>query len=161
MMFMRVGLVLGFWVTGCLSRPLTEVSPTTSNLFVDQIQQSAVDKIDLLFMVDNSVSMTDKQEILKDAVPVLLSRLVFPICVDGTGKPTGVSAGANGQCPDHQGQPEFNPIGDIHIGVVSSSLGAHGGTQCSKSATGLENTDDRAHLVGSMRPDRFPVARTW
>ena len=161
MMFKRVGLVLGFWVTGCLSRPLTEVSPSTSNLFVDQIQQSAVDKIDLLFMVDNSVSMTDKQEILKDAVPVLLSRLVFPMCVDGAGKPTGVSALANGQCPDQKGQPEFNPIGDIHIGIVSSSLGAHGGVPCAKPAVGLENVDDRAHLVGSMRPDRFPVARTW
>jgi len=32
-------------------------------LFVDQIVQTAVDRIDLLFMVDNSASMADKQDI--------------------------------------------------------------------------------------------------
>ena len=66
--------------TGCLDRNLcttqnaalkmaggSDCEPKTSNLFVDQIVQTAVDKIDLLFMVDNSASMADKQEILKDA----------------------------------------------------------------------------------------------
>src|SRR3954464_5405186 len=104
MMFMRMACLGMLLATGCLSRPLAEISPTTNNLFVDQIKQTAIDKIDLLFMVDNSASMTDKQEILRDAVPVLLSRLVTPICVDGTGKPTGVNSLANGQCPANQGQ---------------------------------------------------------
>src|SRR6188768_3752921 len=53
MMFMRLGWLGILLVTGCLARPLTESSPTTSNLFVDQIEQTAIDKIDLLFMVDN------------------------------------------------------------------------------------------------------------
>ncbi|MEI9954673.1 MAG: hypothetical protein WDO74_38315 [Pseudomonadota bacterium] len=140
---------------------MTEVSPSTSNLFVDQIQQTAIDKIDLLFMVDNSASMSDKQEILRDAVPVLLSRLVSPICIDGTGKPTGVNALTNGQCPGNQGQPEFEPIGDIHIGIVSSSLGAHGGQQCAEAKDGLVNPDDRAHLIGSQRASDFPPSKTW
>jgi hypothetical protein len=161
MMFTRAGLVLGLLVTGCLSRPLTESKPTTTNLFVDQVKQSGVDKIDLLFMVDNSASMADKQEILKDAVPVLLSRLVSPICIDGAGKPTGVTVLPSGQCPVGKGRPEFNAIGDIHIGIVSSSLGAHGGSQCANPLPGHENNDDRAHLIGSMRSDRFASARTW
>jgi len=161
MMFMRAGLVFGLLATGCLSRPLTESKPTTSNLFVDQIKQSGVDKIDLLFMVDNSASMADKQEILKDAVPVLLSRLVSPICVDGAGTPSGANVLSNGQCPEGKGRPEFNAIGDIHIGVVSSSLGAHGGSQCSKPLPGHENNDDQAHLIGSVRADRFASGRTW
>ena len=132
-------------------------------MFVDQVKQTAIDKIDLLFMIDNSASMTDKQEILRDAVPVLLSRLVSPICVDSMGKPTGTSTQANGQCAEGKGRPEFNPIGDIHIGVVTSSLGGHGGQQCADviANNGLLNPDDKAHLVGSVRPELFPVAKTW
>ncbi|HYQ30906.1 MAG TPA: hypothetical protein VER04_26920, partial [Polyangiaceae bacterium] len=146
MMSMRLGCLGLLLITGCISRPLAEVSPTTSNLFVDQIEQTAIDKIDLLFMIDNSSSMSDKQEILKEAVPVLLSRLVTPICVDGAGKPTGVNALANGQCPDNRGQPEFNPIGDIHIGIVSSSLGSHGGDVCATGAA-TDTLDDKARLI--------------
>ncbi|MFO7181466.1 MAG: hypothetical protein DIU78_022370, partial [Pseudomonadota bacterium] len=41
---------------GCLQRPVVPQDPQTSNLFVDQIRQTAVDKIDLLFMIDNSIS---------------------------------------------------------------------------------------------------------
>src|SRR6478736_741934 len=163
MMFTRLGLGLGLGllVTGCLSRPLTDMSPTTTNYVVEELEETAVDKIDLLFMVDNSVSMTDKQEILKEAVPVLLSRLVFPICIDDAGTPTGANTLSNGQCPEGKGQPEFGAIGDIHIGIVSSSLGAHGGSQCAAPGPGQENNDDRAHLIGSMRGDRFPVSKTW
>ena len=160
-MFMRLGLCGVLLLTGCLARPVVEVSPETTNRFVDQIEQTAIDKIDLLFMIDNSGSMADKQEILKEAVPVLLSRLVSPMCVDATGKPTGVNALPNGGCPNDRGEPEFNPIGDIHIGIVSSSLGAHGGEQCSEAKGALLHPDDRAHLIGSMRPDDFSLGKTW
>ncbi len=111
--------------TGCLDRPVVEAAPKTSNLFVDQIVQTAVDKIDLLFMIDNSVSMADKQEILKSAVPLLVTRLVTPACVDGMGVPlpNGAHTDDAGNCAT--GAAEFTAIGDIHIGIVSSSLGAH------------------------------------
>ncbi|MGC4091498.1 MAG: hypothetical protein QM756_27190 [Polyangiaceae bacterium] len=102
------------------------------------------DKIDLLFVIDNSISMADKQEILKSAVPLLVRRLVTPVCVDAAGNPTGDLANQSGVCPT--GKPEFPPIRDFHIGVISSSLGAHGGTVC----TDLED-DDKAHLLPSMR----------
>ena len=124
-----------------------------SNVFIDQIRDAAIDKVDLLFMIDNSVSMADKQEILKAAVPVLLGRLVSPICVDGSGAPTGGSADPSGACA--VGAPEFAPIGDIHIGIVSSSLGSHGGSVCSAPAPGDDpgttHLDDQAHLIGTMR----------
>ncbi len=136
--------------TGCLDRPVVKASPKTSNVFVDQIVQTAVDKIDLLFMVDNSVSMADKQDILKAAVPVLVSRLVAPICVDAAGNPTNGSY-TNGNCPNPADSPEFSPIGDIHIGVVSSSLGAHGGNVCATAVTADDHLDDKAHLIGTVR----------
>jgi hypothetical protein len=68
--------------SACLDRPIGRPEPVTTNIFVDRITQTSVDKIDLLFMVDNSRSMTDKQEILRLALPDLVSRLVNPICVD-------------------------------------------------------------------------------
>ena len=74
---------------GCLDRPVTPATPKTSNVYVDEIRQTAVDKIDLLFMIDNSISMAEKQEILADAVPVLVSRLISPVCVNAEGTVTG------------------------------------------------------------------------
>ncbi|MEO6602045.1 MAG: hypothetical protein ABIQ16_19350 [Polyangiaceae bacterium] len=141
---------------------MTKSEPTTTNRFVDQAVQGGIDKIDLLFMVDNSASMADKQEILRDAVPVLVKRLTSPICVDPvTRVPTG------GTSPCSVGEPEFNAVKDIHVGIVTSSLGAHGGNACLPMA-GF-TPDDKAHLLGTVRatgsnPDPksvFDASRTW
>ncbi len=119
----------------CLERPVVPTEPRTSNQFVDQIVQNRIERIDLLFMIDNSRSMADKQEILKQAVPVLLNRLVSPICVDERGAPVG------GNAPCVRGAPEFTPIKDIHIGVVTSDLG-----------------DMSGHAEGCKTPDRGLIA---
>jgi hypothetical protein len=148
--------------TGCLDRKVVQQEPQTSNVFVDQIIQTSVNKIDLLFMIDNSSSMADKQEILKNAVPVLVNRLVSPICVDDSGAPTG-GVNTKGVCT--VGQPEFNAINDIHIGIVTSSLGSHGATQVAGGGSipcttpGPPN-NDAGHMVGSVR-DSFPIAMSW
>lgn len=160
-----LGALGALGASGCLSRPIAEVHPETKNLYVDQVAQSAVDKIDLLFMVDNSASMADKQAILQEAVPVLVSRLTSPICVDSdSGAPTGESS-KDGKCTN--GEPEFNPVNDIHVGIVTSSLGAHGGFgNCTAKMPGTPN--DRARLLGNIRPaggsdpsKTFDVSRTW
>lgn len=46
--------------------------------------------------------------------------------------------------------PEFHPVEDIHIGVISSSLGGHGSGACPRQEAGSFN-DDQAHLIGSAR----------
>ncbi len=159
--------LLAIFITGCLDRPIAPTSPKTSNVFVGQLTQNSVDKIDLLFMVDNSTSMADKQEILQSAVPVLVKRLTSPICVDAvTGAPTGENSNA-GLC--QRGMPEFDAIGDIHVGIVTSSLGSHGGSGVCTSTAGGATPNDRAHLLGTARPAGsnadprrvFDVARTW
>ncbi|HLV22956.1 MAG TPA: hypothetical protein VKZ49_18835, partial [Polyangiaceae bacterium] len=61
---------------GCLDRPVAQQQPTTTNIFIDTSRNQAVDKIDLLFMIDNSISMADKQRFFADAVPNLVRRLV-------------------------------------------------------------------------------------
>jgi hypothetical protein len=114
---------------GCLDRPVAPSDPKTTNIFVGEVKQSAVDKIDLLFMIDNSMSMRDKQDILSQAVPVLVQRLIDP-------RPDPTT-----------GQPEFKPVQDIHVGIITSSLGAHGGDQCQD---GMDD-DDHAHLLGKVR----------
>src|SRR5687767_15961583 len=99
---------------GCLQRPVEPAEPKTNNIYVDEIRQTAVDKIDLLFMIDNSISMADKQAMLASAVPDLVKRLITPICVDADDQPVGGNADADGKCIT--GSPEFNPIKDIHVG---------------------------------------------
>src|SRR5687767_5570745 len=121
-------VVGGGVLVACTTRPVAELSPKTSNISVELVANSAVNKIDLLFMIDNSRSMADKQVTLSQAVPALVRRLVTPPCIGDGGMPLGMVVDAEGRCA--QGRPEFRPIRDIHVGVITSSLGAHGGELC-------------------------------
>src|SRR5687768_9459139 len=133
---------------GCLDRPVAPAVPKTSNIYVDEIRQTAVDKIDLLFMIDNSISMADKQAMLASAVPDLVKRLITPICVDADDQPVGGNADADGKCIT--GSPEFNPIKDIHVGIVTSSLGSHGATGTNDVCV-EPSKNEHAHLLGVLR----------
>ena len=118
--------------------------------------QTQLDKVDLLFAIDNSASMGDKQDLLALAVPVLVGRLLNPNCVDTdvthdlhagerlhersarARTATSTGNGGAGQCfvPGDNGggdnqctsiantKAEFPPVHDMHIGIVSSSLGS-------------------------------------
>ena len=101
-------------------------------------------KVDLLLMIDNSASMGDKQELLRRSVPDLVRRLVAPNCVDGSGSVLGRSEG--GVCAT--GSLEYAPVTDLHVGVLTSSLGNRGGDVCPEE--GNPQTNDRAHLVTRM-----------
>jgi hypothetical protein len=80
-------------------------------------------KVDVLFMIDNSASMGDKQALLARAIPDFIQGLVSA------------------------------QVHDMHIGIVTSSLGGRGGDQCPANATNPANTalsahnDDRGELV--------------
>jgi hypothetical protein len=80
-------------------------------------------KVDVLFMIDNSASMGDKQALLARTIPDFIQGLVSA------------------------------QVHDMHIGIVTSSLGGRGGDQCPASATNPANTalsahtDDRGELV--------------
>ena len=112
-------------------------------------------KLDLLFMVDNSISMTGKQQILAEAVPNLVRRLTQPDCVDATGAKTGAIADQDGTCAD--GQPALVPVTDLHVGVITSSLGDHGSNDACSDAQNTANGggnyyNDLAQLLPSVRP---------
>jgi len=113
-------------------------------------------KVDLLLMIDNSRSMADKQAILGDAVPDLVQRLINPACVDGSGVPASPQpAGPLEACPAGTKRVSA-PVTDLHIGVVSSSLGGHGSDACSTmetfSCNGGPNfsNNDAGHLLARV-----------
>ncbi|HEY3493118.1 MAG TPA: hypothetical protein VGK73_00475 [Polyangiaceae bacterium] len=114
-----------------------------------RIRESATKKIDLLFMIDNSISMSDKQRFMGRAVPLLLARLVTPRCIDQDGDPTGTVASSGGVCAS--GAPEFPPLEDIHVGIITSSLGHHGSQDVCSETAGGRTPDDKAQLIGSVR----------
>ena len=136
-------------MSGCLERPVAGIEPRTTNVFVDRIQQNAVDKIDLLFMLDNARSMADKQTLLAAAVPDLVNRLTNPRCqqqdpddANGMLPQDPPPANADADC-DAGFKREFPPIADIHIGVLTSSLGGHGADACRSHGHAIQPADGR------------------
>lgn len=155
-------LVALAFAAGCLDRPVSPAQPTTTNLFVNSLPNHVVDKADLLFMIDNSMSMADKQEILAKAVPVLVKRLATPRCLDAQGNPNGSVSDVMGHCAE--GRPEFAAVKDIHVGVITSSLGGHGGSACAPAADDASTgstPDDRAELLPTADPAVRGAIESW
>jgi hypothetical protein len=137
--------------SACLERPVTSVEPHTTNLFVAPIRDDVIKSIDLLFMIDNSQSMGDKQKLLAQAVPQLVNRLVVPRCVDLQGG-VQVRQSLNEACPTGMA-PEFRAVRDIHVAVITSSLGNHGAMSPACGAgSNPGHPNDRALLLPSVRP---------
>jgi hypothetical protein len=130
------------------SRTPTAIPPST--------QQARADKIDLLFVIDDSGSMRDKQLILARALPDLVDRLINPLCVDpATLSPSSAQpSGPLAPCADGALR-EFNSVQDLHIGVVSTSLGGVGSPSC-----GVGSSSSRANDHGHLRaPSTGPAAK--
>jgi hypothetical protein len=175
-----LGVVLTLGVTsltgqGCLDRPVVPGEPSTKTNFTTQVAEQAVDKLDILFSIDNSASMGDKQAYLDLAIPDLINRLLTPNCVSNSDNTTvvGVSSispkDGSADCSAFPNSaPEFPAVHNMHIGIVSSSLGPRlgdkqpsdgSGGECLPTATitlpnpsGTQVTlnnhnDDQAHLL--------------
>jgi hypothetical protein len=82
---------------------------------------AALDKLDLLLMVDNSRNMLEKTRLLEDAVKWLLD-------------PAGPGLA----------------VADIHVGVITSSLGSHGASSLRDVCVAPED-DDHARLLATVR----------
>ncbi len=151
---MRLGLVVGLalLVVACGAR--TGLLAPDHRTEVDAGPLSVSGKVDLLFMIDNSGSMGDKQELLRQAVPDLLDRLIRPKCVDASNAIVGDSV--DGKC--QVGKLEFKPVPDIHIAIVTSSLGGMGSDECDAGSPNPQNpallrhNDDQGHLVNRKAP---------
>jgi hypothetical protein len=167
----RAALVpLSLWAAiagaGCTEVRL-EPSPTPPG--IGRLGQASVNKVDLLLAIDNSRSMADKQAILSLAVPDLVRGLVSPRCVDDFGVPAFTQPpGPLEACPAGT-QREFEPVLDIHIGVISSSIGGHGSDACpdvdpnSKECAPAPNTtnNDKGHLLARLGQCGTQEVPTW
>jgi hypothetical protein len=136
----------------------TAMAGTGGGVYVTELRQTSIDKVDILFMIDNSSSMAAKQSLLAASIPVLAQRLIEPECVDADGNSTGVSALADGTCS--AGVPEFPPIRDMHVGIITSSLGDHGSNDVCSDAQNAQTVanggvasqyNDLAELLPAVR----------
>lgn len=87
------------------------------------------DKVDLLLVVDNSRSMADKQEILARVTADLVQSVTNPPCIDANGNIGQPPASPLDPCPPGQVR-RHAPIADMHVGVISTSIGGHGSDSC-------------------------------
>ena len=92
---------------GCLERELKPLNPCLVSGVVGEVDVKNIDKIDLLFLVDNSISMKGEQDALARQFPKLINVLT-------SGDRTG------------DGKEDFPPAKDLHLAVVSSDLGLPG-----------------------------------
>ncbi len=111
--------------------------------------QVQANKLDVLFVVDNSPGMANKQSVLSASLPSFVKRLTNPPCVDAQGVPVATQP-TSGSAACTTGTRQFAPVTDMHLGAITTSLGAHGGSVC---ATGDANShlDDQAELIPTKR----------
>jgi hypothetical protein len=100
-------VLLAVLSSACLDRDLTPLNPCLVSTVSRKVTVSSIDRVDLLFMVDDSASMTSKQNSLKAQFPRMIQVLS-----------TGMRGG-NDQNP-------FPPVADMHLAVVSSDMGVVG-----------------------------------
>jgi hypothetical protein len=164
------GVALLVVLGACLDRPVETSPPDEKTTFTTSVRNTAIDKLDLLFMIDNSASMGDKQNLLAAAIPDMITRLVTPNCVNGQGNVLGASD-MNGNCA-MGGTVEFPPVHDMHIGIVTSSIGSLypinppsqlGESECDPNAlspvdqTLNAHMDDRGELINRSGADEAPI----
>jgi hypothetical protein len=145
--------------TGTTSTASTTTTTTTTSTTVPP-PPTKVDKVDLLLGIDNSRSMADKQQVLALALDDLVHALTNPPCVDGAGAPVASQPAAGTDACPSGSQRLYQPISDIHIGIVSTSIGGHGADTCPAQDTfgcqsgGVVNTsnDDKGHLLSRVDP---------
>jgi hypothetical protein len=99
----------------CDNRPVKPMCLPSDGVATVTIRIQPVDKIDLLFVIDNSSSMAAKQAELARNIPALLAKLA-------------------------------SKTKDIHVGVITSSLGSHGTSTCAVDAA-TRARNDRGHLL--------------
>ncbi|HOU89701.1 MAG TPA: hypothetical protein PLU22_01585, partial [Polyangiaceae bacterium] len=121
----------------------------TTTIFGAMWASTAVTSVDLLLVIDNSISMADKQALFAEAAERLIVSLVAPPCVDDQGSE---APSVDGVCPEGTA-PAHEPVRDLHVGVVSSSLGGHGGIACSpaEGSTFVPEKDERGELIAPLR----------
>src|SRR5258708_15125097 len=88
----------GLAVPACTNRPVVPITPGADRVGFRKLHVAPIDKIDLLFVVDNSSSMSDKQSELAERIPALVAALTSPHVV---------------------GDGRTRVVKDVHLGVIT------------------------------------------
>jgi hypothetical protein len=95
------------WTAGCLDRELKPLNPCLVSGSTKQISVTNIDKVDLLFVVDDSPSMVEEQGAIRAQIPRMINTLVTGMRTPNDPNP-------------------FPPAKDLHLGVVSVNMGLVG-----------------------------------
>jgi len=121
-------MMAGMWAgtVGCNDVTVVAPHPCSGNLSISRIRVSRIDKVDLLVVLDDGPSMADRQAELARRLPELLRQITDP---------------AKDPISGHAAQTV-----DVHVGILSASLGSAGTSVCTPSVGGAAK-DGRAHLL--------------
>src|SRR5690606_2470279 len=117
-----------------------------------RVLDGSPNKIDLLIVADNSRAMAYKQELFAKVVPDLIEGVTNPACVDEENNEVPRPGSASDACP-RGSRRAFNPVKDVHVAVITTSLGGYGAAlDCVQSeySSKSEQTVDMAHLLGGL-----------
>ena len=101
-----LSLSLALTSAGCLDRELKPLNPCLVEGVNIEVSIDKIDKVDLLFMVDDSQSMQQEQQALSQQFKNII---------------TVLTTGKRGN-----GKPDFTPAKDLHLAVISSDMGLPG-----------------------------------
>ena len=104
----RILTVAVLVMVACTNRPLIKVDPITESFIMEEIRQAQKRPVDILVVVDNSMSMELEQANLAEQFPSLIHSLLNPEPDPETGELVHV------------------PAHDLHIGVISTDMGTGG-----------------------------------
>src|SRR5581483_1610396 len=148
--------VLPLVMLGCGGR--WSVGTNDAGIVDAGLGQLQTDKVDIVFVIDNSASMGTKQDLLRRGISDFLDRIIFPPCITDDGK-TEIPR-VNKDCPVGY-KDKYIPVSDVHVGILTSSLGGGGGDVCNPDDTNPipqlkafnRHNDDRGHLINRKKPD--------
>jgi len=95
-------------VSSCTRRPLANLNPCTINGVVQSVPVNPQRALDLLILIDDSISMEDEQDKLAEQVPRLVNLLLTGgVDTDGVSMPVG----------------DFPAVESLHVAVITPDLG--------------------------------------
>ncbi len=103
-------------------------------------------ELDILFVVDNSIGMAPHQAFLAAGVRSLLDAVTNPPCVSAGGAVASQPATPSDPCPSGTSR-RHAPLQSVHVGVITSSLGALTAPQCDGLGTATPDANDHGRLV--------------
>lgn len=135
--WMRRGLVLLgalLALAGCNQRDIGPITPHTNRAFRAIVGQDGTPHVDLLFVVDDSGSMTREQDNLEREIPALVRALAEPPL-------------------DASGNPRWNAVETLNIAVVTTNMGTSGVPQDSRRVGARCTINDFQGEGGEFRSD--------